>query len=355
MRYFNNYEVNIGNLIYNVNKIKRKIGENVKFCAIVKCDAYRHNLISVVNGIKDIVDYFAVANFYEALKIRVVDKKTPILVLGVVDVNNINECVKNNISISIINLEYLKCVTQKNRNIKFHIMINTGLNRFGINNVFDFKKALKYISQNKLNLLGIFTHFATKEKDTSYINYQFEYFNKFTNLVDEKCICHCCNSFAALNYKEKRMNMVRCGFAMYGYMNNTEMKPCLEIKSQIVHILKCKKGESIGYDRTFVCPYNMEIAVIPLGYGDGLDRRLSNQFNLIVKDEWCKIVGNICMDVCMIDVTNKNSLIGDEVIILGKSDGKEITLHNYANVLQTSPYEILLKFNYQRMNLVIKK
>jgi alanine racemase len=139
---------------------------------------------------------------------------------------------------------------------------------------------------------------------------------------------------------------------MYGGSDSFGNKMVLSIKSRIVNILDVKKGESVGYDRSFYASKKMKIAVVPIGYADGLDRGLSNNFSLLIGGVKCKIVGKICMDVCMVDITDLNVGLYDEVVILGKQKRQSILLQDYAEALETSPYEILLKFNYSRMNYI---
>jgi len=151
--------------------------------------------------------------------------------------------------------------------------------------------------------------------------------------------------------------MVRCGNLLYGLTSNTlGNKLIVNITSKIVHINNVKKGESIGYDRTFIAQNKMKVAVVPIGYADGFDRRLSNKFDVLIKGHKCRIVGNICMDVFMVDITNlDNCVVGDEVVILGKQGKNSIMLEDYSKVLDTSPYEVLLKFNSKRLNYIIKE
>ena len=168
-------------------------------------------------------------------------------------------------------------------------------------------------------------------------------------------IIHDANSYVTLNYKSFYHNMVRPGFAIYGYHKcDYKLLPALKISSEIINITNVRSGESIGYDRTYVAPHNMRVAVVPIGYADGLDRRLSDNFYLLVNGRRANIVGNICMDVVLIDVTYIPYVyVGSKVTVLGADGDELLTPYDYANVLSTSPYEVLLKFNHKRMNYKI--
>ena len=170
------------------------------------------------------------------------------------------------------------------------------------------------------------------------------------SVINDKCIIiHNCNSYATLHKKEFLNSMVRCGFAIYGWLEG--FKPVLKITTEIIQINKIKDA-TVGYDRTFYA-HNKKIAVLPIGYADGFDRRLSNNFKVLVNGEYAKVVGNICMDMCMIDVTNiKKVGIGTKVTILGKDKDKSVTVYDYAKALDTSPYEVFLKFRSKRMDLI---
>lgn len=356
---FNKFIIDTNALKFNALKIKNEIGKDVKLCGVVKAEAYGHGGVVIANNLKEICDYFAVACVKEAMELRDRNILTPIVVLGIVPINDIKYCVFNDISVNISSLSQLVCVIKKlkdlnlneNFKLKIHLKVNSGLNRLGFSNILEFKKALKIIElNNEVKLVGIFTHFATKQNDENFILEQYNEFKRYVNLINDKCIIiHNCNSYATLHKKEFLNSMVRCGFAIYGWLEG--FKPVLKITTEIIQINKIKDA-TVGYDRTFYA-HNKKIAVLPIGYADGFDRRLSNNFKVLVNGEYAKVVGNICMDMCMIDVTNiKNVDIGTKVTILGKDKDKSVTVYDYAKALDTSPYEVLLKFRSKRMDLI---
>ena len=361
MKSFSDFIVDTKKLKNNAYNIKGILNRNTKLCAIVKANAYGIGVETVCKTLYGIVDFFAVSSVYEALNIRVFDKITPIVVLGVTDIDNIEICSKSNISISISSLEKLLQIMDfcdKHQTIiNIHLQINTGLNRYGFRSIALFREGLICIKKCKyIKLEGVYSHFATKENDVGFIKKQFVRFNQFKKYVKEdNVIFHMANSYATLFDNKFHMDMVRNGFLLYGgTKNNIGNKFVLSIKSKIVNIIDAKKGDTIGYDRTYVAKKNMTIGIIPLGYADGYDRRLSNKFFVLINGEKCNIVGNICMDCFMVDVSQVGAKIGDSVVLLGVQKNNEITIYDIANVLGVSPYEVLLKLNYRRMNYIIK-
>lgn len=360
MESFNNFIINLSNLKYNYKQIKSFVGANVKVCAMVKADAYGHGMVDVCKAINN-ADYFGVANVLEAKIIRKFNKNTPILIVGVAELNSLIWCSKNNVAITVSSVYELQKILNclKGETLKLHIKVNTGLNRIGVSSLYEFKQMLSFINlHNNLILDGVFTHFATKFEDVDFIRFQHNKFLKFVKLIKNKeVVVHSCNSYATLNFVKYHHNMVRSGFNLYGWQlhNKLLFKSVLSITSKVVFIHNIKKGESVGYDRSFKAEKNMVIGVLPIGYADGLDRRLSNNFSVLINGEFVPIIGNICMDVCMVDLSKVSAAVGDEVTLLGKNGNKSITPYLYAEALGTSPYEILLKFKYDRMNRILIK
>lgn len=358
---FNKFVLDKDALTFNVSKIKSMIGKDVKLCGVVKAEAYGHGGVIVANEIKDKCDFFAVACLKEAMELRDRGIDNNIIILGIIPISDVKYCIFNNISITLSSLTQLYGIINKLKELnlneqdylKIHIKINTGLNRIGFNKISDFLKAIDLIDENKnIKIEGMFTHFATKSNDVDFIKTQYDEFQKYINLVKGRCIIiHNNNSYATLNLPQYYNSMVRCGYLLYGWQEG--FKPVLSIHSEIVNITKVDNG-TVGYDRTFIAN-GRKIAVVPIGYADGLDRRLSNNFKLLVDGQFANVVGNICMDVCMLDVTDiKDVKVGSKVTILGRDGKNEITVFDYANALGTSPYEILLKFRSARMDLCVR-
>ena len=352
----NNYIVNTKNIKNNVGIIRKVVGGRVRICVIVKANAYGMGMPAVVNAICQDVDYFGVASVWEAMELRNVNKCVPVLVLGEVNLDEIEWCALNNVAVTISTLDELNYIENNLTDclLRIHLAVNTGLNRLGFESIFKFKQALKMIiKSNVMTLDGCFTHFATKSNDEDFIAKQYEIFDKYTKFLPN-CIVHCANSYVTLNYGGLSCDMVRPGFAIYGeHVCNYKLKPALSITSEVIHITNVRAGSSVGYDRTFVAPHNMRVAVIPIGYADGLDRRLSNKGYVLINGKRANIVGNICMDVALIDVTYiPYVFVGSKVTIIGSDGSEVITPLDIATILGTSAYEVLLKFNYRRMNYI---
>lgn len=360
MESFSNWLVDVGLLKQNAINIKNAINGK-KFCAVVKADAYGLGVATVCKCLFSIADYFAVSNINEALEIRSFDLKTPIIILGVIDKSMVKVCQKNNIMASVSNLDKIDeledaCKKTQSK-IDIHLQINTGLNRYGFSSLDQFEQAVMKIQQSKhLKLSGVYSHFATKNQDVNFMKEQFYLFKVFQNSIKNQNVTfHMANSFGTLLSRCLHLNMVRCGFLTYGGTENEIGNEfVLSITSKIVNILHVEAGQTIGYDRKFVAKKPMKIAVVPLGYADGMDRRLSGNLSVLVNKTYCKIVGNICMDVFMIDVSNANAKMYDTVVVLGKQGDKQITINDFAAAMNASPYEALLKLNYKRMNYITK-
>lgn len=358
MENFNNYILDTRILRNNVKQLKKFVGKDVKICAMVKADAYGHGLEDVCKSIQKYVGYYGVASVLEAKHIRSFDDKTNILIVGIENFEYANWCAKNNVTITITSIKELQTLESLlNEPIKIHFKIDTGLNRIGFNSLNKFKKAVVFAKKSKkIKITGIYTHFATKQNDVNFIKQQHNLFLKYVQILDvPSATIHCCNSFATLYNKDWHHNMVRCGFNLYGWQTDFKMKllPSLKINSKIIFVHKIKKGETVGYDRTFTAHENGKIGVVPLGYADGFDRGLSNSFKVLINGQWAPVVGNVCMDVFMVDLTHVvGAKSGSIVTILGRNGGLELTPYTYAKALNTSPYEILLKFKYSRMNKI---
>lgn len=343
MNYYTTYYINKTSILRNIENIKQTTN-NAKVCAMVKANAYGHDLKTICKILKNKVDFFGVANVLEAKQIRTFDKTTKILIVGKTEQKDYNWCSKNDVSVTISSFYDLP---KKSKNLKIHIKIDTGLSRFGFKTKKELKDVLNKIKQNKnLIIEGAFTHFATKDNDVNFILKQYLKFKTLTKLLPQNIILHTANSFASLNLPALKEDMVRVGYAIF----DSKEVAC-KIKSKIINIKQIKKGDSVGYDRTFIAKKDMTIAVVQVGYADGLSRCLSNNFHLYLNGDFVKIIGNICMDICIIDITDTKAKLYDEVEILGS----HITLGDYAEKLNTSKYEIMLKFNHARMNIKVEK
>lgn len=359
MSEFNKYIINKNNLENNIKKIRRYVGYSTKICAVVKANAYGVGVENVCPIISDYVDYYAVVTTKEAIKVRMIDQDKPILVLGASDYDYLDWCGTNNVMLSISSIEDVRYINKyANGIIKVHIKINSGMNRYGVKTITMLRTMLKEIKKGgKICIVGTYTHFATKSENLGFIDEQYEFFLKMIKEINvDNLIVHCANSFVSTTDKLKLCNMVRIGFSMYSnYYERLGIQNVVSIKSRIVFINHINKGESVGYDRTHIAKRKSLIGVVPLGYADGFARNLSNNFQVLINGQFAKVVGRICMDCFMVDLTGiKNVFVGSEVVILGECGDKQITLEDYAKAVNFSPYEVLTNFRTNRMEVVVK-
>ncbi len=359
MRSLNDFIVYTGNIRQNILNYKCFFN-GVKICAIVKADAYGHGIEGVVKGIMNTVDFFGVADEFEALKTRRVSSK-PILVLNMINSDSFAEIIRQNISLSVSSLDYLKrlekVAKRLNKQVRVHLKINTGMNRLGISNIKVFKKICEYINQSQnIVLEGIYTHYfdSTNREKTEK---QYAKFCEFLSEIDTKnIIVHASASNAGFLDRKYVFDMVRLGNMMYGYLDLTapfKLLPALKINATIVNIVRIKKGETVGYGSNFVAPQSMKVATVSLGYADGFLRANSNGGKVIIMHNYAKIVGNVCMDLFMCDVTHIDCKVGDKVTIIGQSGDKNIDANFMAKVTHTINYEILTNFKKDRMNYIV--
>lgn len=332
-------------LLSNISTIRQKIKDK-KICAVVKADAYglkRKNIIPIIDPF---VDYYAVANIDEAIKLRKVGTNKNILVLGVVPYLDFNIARKYKIELSLSSLNYIQNATNFDK-LAFHLQINTGLNRFGVHPQ-EVDTVIEFAKNNHINIIGVYTHFATTSDDEEYIDRQYQLFEQLTRDMGKNILKHCSNTYASFHKSCPCEDMVRVGFGLYGSDENG-LQPIVSITAKILNIVYLDKGDSLGYGRTFVANRHTKVAVVSMGYADGLSRALSNNFCLYIKGKFVPIIGLICMDVCFVDASEVDVKMFDDVEIIGN----HITLKDHAKTLHTSPYEVLLNFGHARAETII--
>lgn len=310
------------NLKENIEYIKNKIG-NRKIIAMVKANAYGTGDCIVAQELQNMgVDAFGVANIEEAKRIREAGITGMILVTCVVYTDELHDAIANDISMSISDIEEIKFIDEEaalqDKVAKLHIKVDTGMTRLGFTPE-NIKGAIEEISKYKnVEIEGIYTHLSCADSDEEYTKEQIKCFrdtvDSVKNIVDFKYI-HILNSDGTEMYTDKPQidTHVRVGISMYGYSKN--MLPITKLTAPVIHINNIEKYTKVGYSGTYIAKPGQQIAVVKIGYADGLSRCLSNELKVIVNGKECPQVGNICMDMMMIDVTGANVSIGDEVVI----------------------------------------
>ncbi|MBQ7579127.1 MAG: alanine racemase [Clostridia bacterium] len=349
MESFNKFIINKKHLLENISAIKKQLNNGVLLCACIKANAYSLSAKEVAKIIENEVDYFAVSCVQEAIEIRNELKNARILILGRVLKEYYSYCAENHFEISISSVSDLKNIKLKHP-LCVHFALNTGMNRYGFSSEKEINKALNIINKNdNLKLVGAFSHFAYSKNNIETTK-QYEKFVGFKALFPNNILFSISASgcYDLLNFQE---NMVRVGLNMF-LGSESSPNSAIEIKSKIVFSFKVKKGEKIGYDCTFVAQKDMQIGVVPLGYADGIPRGLSNCGSVVISNRLAKIVGLVCMDCFMIDLTNINAKENQEVIVLGQSKNQSISIYDWAKLTNDSPYCLLTNLKYNRCNYI---
>lgn len=350
-------EINLDNLKYNFNLIK-SINKGKKVIAVVKEDAYGHGAVEISKElVKYGVDMLAVVKVEEAIELRENGINIPILIFGVTPIEYLNELLKYELTQTITSFEYaillLEELKKINKILKVHIKIETGMGRVGLIASDENLKIVNNIFINPFfNVEGIYSHFSDADNDDeSYTLTQYQLFNLFCNNLDRLKLNikykHICNSAGSIKFPNFNGNAIRPGIILYGYnlikdKQHINFKPIMSLKARIVHIKEVHKGESIGYGRTYKANEKRIIATINVGYGSGYPRYLSNKGKVLLNGVYCDIVGNICMDHTMIDITSvENVKLFDEVVLIGKSIDKFIYATDICKFGETICYEVL--------------
>ena len=362
-------EINKENLFHNLSQFKKLVGEKVKIMGVVKANAYGHGLAEVAGVISDKVDWFGVDSLSEALKLREIGLKKPILVLGYTELKDLKEAVKNNISLTAYNKETIEKIGKipihnPNLNPKIHIKIETGTARQGVpeNEILDFIKFIK--KYPSIEIQGISTHYANIEDttDSSFAKLQLEIFSRVAEILKKEGVTplrHTACSAATILFPETRFEMVRLGISMYGLWSSKEtkavaknknleldLKPALTWKTIVAQIKNLSAGTSVGYGLSERVSRDSKIAILPIGYFDGYDRKLGSVGNVLIRGKRCKVLGRVCMNMIIVDVTDLPKVeLEDEVVLLGRQGKEEISAEDLAQKIGTINYEVVTRVN----------
>ena len=352
-------EIDLDILANNMKNIKKLAG-NKEVIAVVKADAYGHGALDVApclleNG----ASRLAVAMLTEAIELRNNNIKAPIMILGYTPLDLGEELINFDIEQTIYDLYYARELSslaiKLNKKAKVHIAIDTGMGRIGFLPTDEsFNSICEICSLDGLDAVGIFTHFSSSdEADKEYTQYQFNQIYDFIRKLENNGINiplkHASNSAAIIDLPNTYLDAVRAGIILYGYYpsnevkkENLSIKPALTLKAKIAHVKELESNMYISYNRTFKTSRKSKIATIPIGYADGYIRTLKHDAKIIVNGQLAPIVGNICMDQFMIDVTDiPNVKTGDEVILLGESNGIKFNADDIAKCMNSINYEVL--------------
>ena len=365
-------DISLDNLKYNIEQVKKKVSPKTMLCGIVKANAYGHGASEIARTLLDNgFNYLAVAFIDEAKDLRnsgITD--APILILGNTPKDTVAEVIEYNITAAVYNTETAEAISaeavRRNKTAKIHIKIDTGMSRIGFlptDESIDKIAAIKKLPN--LEIEGIFTHFANS--DSSDESMTLMQFARFTDVIEELekrgieiPIKHCCNSAAIIKFPHMHLDMVRAGIILYGmYPSDIDydisLKPLMQLKTTVINVKQLNPGETISYGATYTVSEPTKVATIAVGYADGYPRLLSNKARVLVNGQFANILGRICMDQCMIDVTNVHNInIGDEVILFGTDKNAVLPVEELAAIIGTINYELPCVINNRVPRCYIK-
>ncbi|MCG8485115.1 MAG: alanine racemase [Clostridia bacterium] len=353
-------EVNLDHLIHNLKQIRQHVGEEIKIAAVVKANGYGHGALEMADVLlNNGADMLAVSSINEAVEIRKQNPKAQTLVLGYTPSENIEEAIKHGVIQTIYSyhqaIQYSKVAERIGMGISIHIKIDTGMNRIGFQpNDEALKEIIKIYQLPNVKINGIFSHLAcADEADKTFSYQQYELFLYFIEKLQENNIKipikHISNSAAIMDMPDMNMDMVRPGIILYGLYPSNEvkkdvlnLKPVMSFKTRISHVKTLSKDGGISYGLKYQGKKGQKIATIPVGYADGYTRLLSNKGHAIVHGKKAPVVGTVCMDQCMLDVSMIDDVkAGDEVLLFGGDNSHSITTEEVAECIGTINYETI--------------
>lgn len=372
-------EIDLNAFEYNVRNIQAKVGPQVNLIGVIKADAYGHGAIECARVLRKCgVSRFAVATIDEALALRQAGFDEKILILGHVPMESLSDIVSNEFTIVVSDAGFAKVMSrlalEQDKQVETMIAVDTGMGRIGfcVATNEDIKAATEEVAAIDdlpgINVVGMFSHFSTSdETQREYTNLQLRRYNDFYEALAERGVNMefrtIANSAAIMEYPAAYFDAVRPGIILYGCYPSNEVdksklsiKPVMQVKARVAHLKTVPAGTSISYGRKFTTERESKIATITLGYADGYSRRLSGNAEVLVNGHRAPVVGNICMDQCMVDVTDIPDVkLFDEVVIMGQSGDEQITADDLAAKLGTINYEITCVFGLRLPKVYIGK
>lgn len=347
-------EINLDHISYNMEEMKRYIGENVKVFAVVKANAYGHGDEEVAReALSSGASYLAVAFLDEALALRKKGIAAPILVLGMCRPEDVKIAADNKIALTVFQQQWLrdvKNILPSASRLSVHLKLDTGMGRLGVRNKDELKELETIIKGDpRFKLEGVYTHFATADElNFTYFEQQLERFQEMISWFENRPeFIHTSNSASALIHPETHYNAVRMGISMYGLTPSPEiesvlpflLRPAFSLHTKLVHVKKIKKGERLSYGATYEAAEDEWIGTLPIGYADGWIRKLQGQ-EVLIEGQRVPIVGRVCMDQCMVKLPAELP-IGTVVTLIGKQGEEYISVNEVAEKLQTINYEVI--------------
>jgi alanine racemase len=353
-------EISVDAIQHNTKQFKKYIGESVNLMAVVKADGYGHGAVHVAKAaIEAGADFLAVAILDEAIELRESGITEPILVLGYTPIRSIRQAIIAGVDLTVFTEDVLDEVIfqaeQLQTTVSIHLKIDTGMTRIGVQTREEALSLTKKATGSpNVFLKGIFTHFANADSDDpSYTLLQFERFQSVLSFLEDHHLSiplkHCCNSAGTINFPEMHLNMVRVGIALYGLYPDASLKnhpislcQAMTLKTKIAVLKTVSETQPISYGCTYTPSSGSVIATLPIGYADGLSRLLSNRGQFLLQEQKVPVVGRVCMDQTMIDVSSVSACQhGDEVIIFGGNGEAFQSVDEIAHIMGTINYEVV--------------
>lgn len=357
-------EISLNAIEHNYNVIRNKVADDTKVCCVIKADGYGHGAVELSQIYEKLgADFFAVSNIDEGIEIRKSGSKLPIVILGYTPVSEAENLAEYDISQAVFSLEYAKELSEKcveeDCTCKMHIKVDSGMSRIGFmcqefpRDEYSIEEICEACCLPNLEVEGLFTHFCVSDEDAEgreFTNKQYENFIHVRDSLKKRgvdiSVVHCSNSGAIEDYPETCCDMVRAGIILYGLAPSSKLAdrldlvPAMTLKTVVAFVKEVQKGATISYGRTFTADRKMKIATVPIGYADGFIRQNAKDGYMMVNGKKAKIVGRICMDQTMLDVTDIEDVkTGDEVVVFGTGENGEPTADSLAENTGTINYE----------------
>lgn len=352
-------EIDLSKFKKNISLIK-KFAQKSKFCLPVKANAYGHGLTQIGKAAEEAgVDYLAVAHLKEGIELRNTGIALPLLVLGAIHEEQIEDLLAYDLEFTIsskFKADLVADVCQKiGKSCKVHIEVDTGMQRTGVRPQTALSLFTHLLTLGCFEIVGIYSHLATADVPGDvHAQAQIDSFKQLTSheiLAGYPLIKHIANTGGLVFYPESHMDMIRPSLLAFGYKPENcpkelqEIEPCFSLKAKISYFKVVPEGQGISYGRRYITPRQTRVVTVPIGYGDGLKRSLSGKASVLIRGKKFPITGSICMDQCMVDIGDAEGYVGDEVVLIGKQAGEEISLEEVARQSDTIPYEVLCFFN----------
>ena len=364
-------EIDLDNLQFNYDEIRKVVRDSADIMAVVKADAYGHGAAAIVKELMGLgVKRFGVAHLSEALHIKNHSPHAQVLVMGYTPEYLAEKAIEKGIRLTVYLLEqaeyFSKVAREMDRDAVVHLKLETGMNRIGFNPDEESLSSIEKIRKmDNIIIEGLFTHFPAADDDHEYTRNSMDIFRKFCRKLHDMGIeiplKHVNNSAAIMNFPEFGLDMARAGIIIYGIYPYPEarretlpLKPCISLKAQISHVKNLKKGEKVSYGLTYEARSDIKVATIPVGYADGWSRDLSNKGSVIVNGRRAPIIGKICMDQMMVDVTGIDASRGDEVVLMGSQGSETITIEEVAGIIGQSPASVLCMLTKRLPRVYVK-